>query len=369
MVYTDLNPPSRTLLGPGPTMAHPRVLRSMATPLLGYIDPEFHKIMDEVQELLRFVFQTSNNLTLPISGTGSAGMEASLCNFIEPGDHVIVGVNGFFGGRIAEIASRYGAEVSCIEKSWGQVFSPNEIESALSKKPTKMLALVHAETSTGALQPMDGIGEIAHRHDALLLLDTVTSLSGVPLKIDEWNVDIAYSASQKCLSCPPGMAPITISDRAVEIIRQRKSKVANWYLELSLIEKYWSDSRQYHHTVPINLIYALREGLRMVQEEGLEARHSRHRSMAELLWSGLESLGFELHVTKEHRLPMLTTPVLYSKIDDAAIRNKLLDDYNIEIAGGFGPLAGKVWRIGLMGHSSRRENVVLLLAALGDLID
>jgi alanine-glyoxylate transaminase/serine-glyoxylate transaminase/serine-pyruvate transaminase len=369
MAYTDLNPPSRTLLGPGPTMAHPRVLRSMATPLLGYIDPEFHKIMDEVQELLRFVFQTSNNLTLPISGTGSAGMEASLCNFIEPGDHIVVGVNGFFGGRIAEMASRYGAEVSCIEKPWGQVFSPDEIESALSKKPTKMLALVHAETSTGALQPMDGMGEIAHRHDALLLLDTVTSLSGVPLKIDEWNVDIAYSASQKCLSCPPGLAPITISDRAVEIIRQRKSKVANWYLDLSLIEKYWSASRQYHHTVPISLIYALREGLRMVQEEGLASRHSRHRSMAELLCSELESLGFELHVTKEHRLPMLTTPVLYSKIDDAAIRNKLLDDYNIEIAGGFGPLAGKVWRIGLMGHSSRRENVALLLAALDNLIN
>jgi len=368
MTYTDLNPPIRTLLGPGPTTAHPRVLRAMTTPLLGYLDPEFLAIMDEVQELLRFVFQTENKLTLAISGTGSAGMEASLCNFIEPGDHVVVGVNGFFGARIAEIAARYGAEVTTLEKPWGQVFTPEEIETALKANPTKILALVHAETSTGALQPMDGIGEIAQRQGALLLLDTVTSLSGVPLQIDNWGVDIAYSATQKCLSCPPGLAPITVSERARELMVQRESKVANWYLDLSLLERYWDENRQYHHTVSMSLIYALREGLRMVQEEGLQARHARHRTIAKMLWDGLEELDFEMHVPLEHRLPTLTTLRLYPGLDDAGVRTRLLNDYNIEIAGGFGALAGQVWRIGLMGFSSRRENVTLLLAALRDIL-
>ncbi|HJO33925.1 MAG TPA: alanine--glyoxylate aminotransferase family protein [Anaerolineales bacterium] len=367
-MYTDLSPPTRILLGPGPTTAHPRVLRAMTTPLLGYLDPDFLAIMDDVQELLRFVFQTENKLTLAISGTGSAGMEASLCNFIESGDHVVVGVNGFFGARIAEIAARYGADVTPLQKPWGQVFSPDELESTLKKRSTKILALVHAETSTGALQPMDGIGELARRHGALLLLDTVTSLSGVPLQVDDWGVDIAYSASQKCLSCPPGLAPITVSDRAREIIQRRETTVANWYLDLSLIERYWDENRTYHHTASMSLIYALREGLRMVQEEGLQARHARHRSMAELLWDGLEELDFELHVPLEHRLPMLTTPRLYAGLDDAAVRGQLLNDYNVEIAGGFGALAGQVWRIGLMGFSSRRENVALLLAALREIL-
>lgn len=368
MTYTDLNPSTRTLLGPGPMTADPRVLRAMTTPLLGYLDPQFLTILDEVQELLRFVFQTENKLTLAVSGTGSAGMEASLCNFIEPGDHIVVGVNGFFGARIAEIASRYGAEVTPLEKPWGQVFAPEEIDNALKERPTKILALVHAETSTGTLQPMDGIGELASRHGALLLLDTVTSLSGVPLQIDDWGVDIAYSATQKCLSCPPGLAPITVSERARGIMQRRETTVANWYLDLSLLEKYWDENRKYHHTVSMSLIYALREGLRMVKEEGLQARHVRHRSIAELLWEGLKELDFEMHVPVEHRLPMLTTPRLYPGLDDTAIRNRLLNDYNVEIAGGFGALAGKVWRIGLMGFSCRRENVALLLAALREII-
>ena len=364
MSYTDLNPDTRTLLGPGPTTAHPRILRAMATPLLGYLDPQFLVILDEVQALLRLVFQTTNELTLAVSGTGSAGMEASLCNFIESGDHVIVGVNGFFGSRIAEIASRYGADVTTLEKPWGEVFEIEELESALQARPAKILALVHAETSTGALQPMDGVGELARRHGALLLLDTVTSLSGVPVEIDAWGIDIAYSASQKCLSCPPGLAPITVSERARAVMKDRKTKVANWYLDLSLLEQYWGENRQYHHTASMSLIYALREGLRMVQEESLDTRHARHLTNAKLLWEGLKDLDFELHVPLAHRLPMLTTPRLYAGLDDAAVRTNLLNNYNIEIAGGFGALAGQIWRIGLMGFSSRRENVTLLLAAL-----
>lgn len=368
MIFTDLNPDTRTLLGPGPTTAHPRVLRSMTTPLIGYLDPQFLSILDEVQELLRFVFQTANKLTLAVSGTGSAGMEAALCNFIETGDHVVVGANGFFGSRIAEIASRYGAEVTTLQKPWGQVFSLEELESALQARPAKILALVHAETSTGALQPMDGVGEIAKRHGSLLLLDTVTSLSGVPVQIDDWGVDIAYSASQKCLSCPPGLAPITVSERAIDVMRNRDTKVANWYLDLSLLEQYWGENRQYHHTVSMSLMYALREGLRMVYEEGLDTRHARHMYVAELLWEGLRELDFDLHVPLAHRLPMLTTPRLYPGIDDVAVRASLLNDYNIEIAGGFGALSGQIWRIGLMGFSSRRENVALLLAALREII-
>lgn len=365
----DLNISSRILLGPGPSMVPPRVLRAMATPLLGHLDPQFLTIMDEEQQLLRMVFQTQNALTLSIPGTGSAGMEAALCNFIEPGDHVLIAIMGFFGERLAEIAQRYGALVDRLEKPWGEVFDPAEIEQALRAKTYKLIALVHAETSTGARQP--GIAEIAaaaHRHGALLVLDTVTSLGGIPVEIDTWQVDVAYSGSQKSLSCPPGLAPLTVSPRAREVLHTRKTPVANWYLDLNGLEKYWEAPHAYHHTAPISLHYALREGLRMVDEEGLAVRFERHRFNANLLWEGLEALDLPPLVPPRYRLTTLTTPQIPPSIDDLAVRRRLLEEYNLEIAGGFGPLKGKVWRIGLMGFSSRRENVTLLLAALDQIL-
>jgi alanine-glyoxylate transaminase/serine-glyoxylate transaminase/serine-pyruvate transaminase len=366
---TDLNPSPRILLGPGPSMASPRVLRAMSTPLVGHLDPQFLTLMSEVQSMLRYVFQTENELTIPVSGTGSAGMEAALCNFIEPGDRVLVAINGYFGGRIYDMAGRYGAVVDKLECPWGEVFDPGEIEAALKGKKYKLAAIVHAETSTGALQP--GIKEIAaaaHKHGALFLLDTVTSLSGLPVEIDAWDVDISYSGSQKCLSAPPGLSPLTISPRAREVLMKRQIPVANWYLDLTLLTKYWGQERTYHHTAPISMNYALREALRLVVEEGLEARFARHRANAEVLWKGLEALDLPLLVPLENRLPTLSTPKIPAAADDATIRRRLLDEYNIEIAGGFGPLKGQVWRIGLMGFSSRLENVILLLAALHRLL-
>lgn len=367
--FGDLNPSPRILLGPGPSMVSPRVLRAMATPLLGHLDPEYLALMSEIQEMLRYLFRTKNELTIPISGTGTAGMEAALCNFIEPGDNVLIASMGYFGERMAEIAGRYGAKVDRLERPWGEVFDPGEIEAALRQKKYKLLALVHAETSTGACQP--GIAEVAaaaHRHGALLVLDTVTSLGGLPVEIDAWDVDVAYSASQKCLSAPPGLAPITVSPRARQVLAERKTPVANWYLDLTGLEKYWGRERAYHHTAPITLNYALREALRLVMEEGLEARFARHRANARLLWQGLEALDLPLLVDYEHRLPTLSTPQIPPSADDLGVRSRLLKDFNIEIAGGFGPLKGKVWRIGLMGFSSRRENVTLLLAALEQIL-
>ncbi len=363
--YSDLNVSPRILLGPGPSMVPPRVLRAMATPLVGHLDPQFLELMNEVQHMLRYLFQTQNELTIPVSGTGSAGMEAALCNFIVPGDRVLVCVMGYFGERMVEIAGRYGAQVDRLDRPWGQVFHPDEVEATLKGKNYKLVALVHAETSTGACQP--GIAEIAaaaHRSGALLVLDTVTSLGGLPVEIDAWDVDVAYSGTQKCLSAPPGLAPLTVSPRARETLRSRRTPVANWYLDLSMVEKYWGKERTYHHTAPITMNYALREALRLVMEEGLQERFARHRANAELLWEGLEALDLPLLVAAQHRLPTLSTPQIPPGAEDAAIRRQLLDDYNIEIAGGFGPLKGMVWRIGLMGFSSRRENVTLLLAAL-----
>ena len=367
--YQDLNTSARILLGPGPSMVSPRVLRAMAQPPVGHLDPQFLEVMGDVQALLRYVFQTENQLTIPVSGTGSAAMEAALCNFIEPGDDVLIAVNGYFGERLVDMAGRYGAQVDRIDRPWGEVFTPEEIEAALKQKSYKLMAIVHAETSTGALQPQVAeIAAAAHRHGALLVLDTVTSLGGVPVEIDAWGVDVAYSGTQKALSCPPGLSPLTIGARAREVLDNRKTKVANWYLDMSLLTKYWGSERTYHHTAPINMNYALREALRIVDEEGLEARFARHRAFAELLWQGLEDLGLPPRVPIEYRLPTLTTPQLPEGVEDAAVRKQLLSEYNIEIAGGFGPLAGKIWRIGLMGYSSRKENVTLLLAALKELL-
>lgn len=368
-LVAELNTPARTLLGPGPSMVAPRVMRVMNAPVLGHLDPEFLKVMEEEQQLLRQVFQTENRLTLSVPGTGSAGMEAALCNFIEPGDRVLIPVIGFFGERLVEIAGRYGAQVDRLERPWGEVFDPEEIGAALKNKSYKLVALVHAETSTGALQA--GIPEIAaaaHASGALLVMDSVTSLGGLPVEIDRWGVDISYSATQKGLSCPPGLAPITVSPRAYETLKGRKSPVANWYLDLIGLEKYWFAPHAYHHTASSTLHYALREALRLAVEEGLEARFARHRANAELFWRGLEALDLPPFVPLKNRLATLTTPQVPAGVDDAAVRARLLEDYNIEIAGGFGQLKGKVWRVGLMGYSSRRENVLLLLSALEEIL-
>ena len=365
----DLNVPNRLLLGPGPSAVHPRVLRTMSTALIGYQDPEWYALMDEEQALLRSVFRTGNPLTFPLSGTGSAGMEAAVCNFLEPGDTIVIGCNGYFSDRLAEMAGLYGANVKRIEKAWGEVFTLEELEAVVAKNaPVKALALIHAETSTGALQPLEGVGDLIHRHGGLLIVDCVTSLSGVPLNIDSWGIDVAYGASQKCLGCPPGLAPITVSPGAYDILHRRKTRVPNWYLDLSLIEKYWNQERAYHHTPSTTLHYGFREGLRLVLEEGLEERWSRHQAIAGYLWEEMEAQGLKLLVAPKHRLPSLTTILVPEGVDDAAVRTRLRDAYNIDIAGGFGPLKGKIWRVGLMGFSSRRENVTLLSGALREIL-
>jgi alanine-glyoxylate transaminase/serine-glyoxylate transaminase/serine-pyruvate transaminase len=325
--------------------------------------------MEEIQEMLRYTFQTENKLTIPISGTGSAGMEAALCNFIEPGTSVLICVNGYFSERLAEMASRYGADITRIDREWGEHFSLEEIEEALKIKPAKIVAIVHAETSTGILQPLEGLSKIVHKQGGLLLVDAVTSLSGIPLKVDEWNIDIVYSGTQKCIGVPPGLAPITISPKAVEVLNSRKSKVANWYLDLTMVSKYWGKERTYHHTAPISMNYALYEALKIIEEEGLEQRWTRHKENAEILWNGLEKLGLELVVPINFRLPTLTTVYIPKGVNDLDIRQKLLSQYNIEIAGGLGKFSGKAWRIGLMGYSSKLENITMLLGALSNLLN
>jgi alanine-glyoxylate transaminase/serine-glyoxylate transaminase/serine-pyruvate transaminase len=362
--FQDLKPSPRILLGPGPSNVHPRVLRAMATPLLGYLDPEFLVIMDEIKELLRYVFQTENDLTLPISGTGTAGMEASLYNIIEPGDRVVVVVKGFFGERICDMAERCGAQVKRIEVEWGRIVEPEQVKAALKDGGVKVVALVHAETSTGILQPLEEISQMVHEHGAFLLVDAVTSLGGHPVKVDERGIDICYSGSQKCLACPPGLAPITFNSRAAEAMRNRKSKGHSWYLDMTMVEKYWGQQRAYHHTAPITMNYALREALRLVSEEGLEARFERHRLNHQALLAGLQAMGLEPFAQAGHRLWTLNTVRVPKGVEDARIRRRLLDEFSIEIGGGLGPLKGQIWRIGLMGYSSSRQNVLLFLGAL-----
>src|SRR3970040_1193394 len=348
--YSELDPSPRLLLGPGPSSAHPRVLRAMSTPLLGYLDPEFLKMLDETQDLLRYVFQTSNELTLPVSGTGMAGMETVLSNLLETGERALVCAAGFFGDRLEEVALRHGAEVTKIEKPWGEVFTPEEIDAALrtAQRSAKVVALVHAETSTGALQPMD----------------TVTSLGGAPVKLDKWGVDAAYSGTQKCLGCPPGLAPVSLSERAREMIRNRKRKPAAWYFDLELLAKYWGKERVYHHTVSATLVYALREGLRLVADEGLEARWARHRANAEYFCAGLAELDLVPFVAPDHRLSTLVTVRVPAGVDEAQVRTRLRTEYGIEIGAGLGPLKGKVWRVGLMGDASRHDNRTLVAGAV-----
>jgi alanine-glyoxylate transaminase/serine-glyoxylate transaminase/serine-pyruvate transaminase len=363
--YTDLNPSPRILLGPGPSTVHPRVLRAMATPLVGHLDPDFLVIMNEVQELLKMVFQTEDALVIPVSGTGSAGMEASLCNFLEDGDPILICVNGYFGERLYDMAGRYRADVSRIDVPWGEAFTAEQVKKALEEKPAKIVAIVHGETSTGVCQPLEEISKVVHDQGALLLVDAVASLGGVSLPIDELDIDICYTGSQKCLSCPPGLAPVAMRPRALEVLENRQSKVANWYLDMTMVSKYWGKERTYHHTAPISMNYALREALRLIDEEGLQNAFARHTRMAEMLWKGLADLDLTPHVPLEYRLPSLTTVRIPEGIgDELAIRRRLLNEFNIEIAGGLGAGKGKLWRVGLMGYSARPENVLALLGAL-----
>lgn len=361
----ELLPPRRILLGPGPSDADPRVLAALSKPLLGHLDPEFLRVMDDIQSLLRFVFQTKNRLTIPVSGTGSAGMEAAFVNLIEPGDKVVVCVNGIFGERMCDIVLRCGGELTRIDTEWGASFDLNHIHQTLRDIRPKLLAVVHAETSTGVLTSLAQIREVLNDFpETLFLVDCVTSLGGHPVGIDEHQVDVAYSGTQKCLSCPPGLAPITLSERAIEALRKRKSKVQSWYLDLTMVEKYWGAERTYHHTAPISMNYALREALRIVQEEGLENRWARHRRNHQALVAGIEAMGLEMLCRPEDRLWSLNTIKIPEGISDAKVRSTLLEDYGIEIGGGLGPLKNKIWRVGLMGTSSNRNNVVLLLSAL-----
>ena len=356
--------PNRLLLGPGPSNAHPAVLQAMNTPPVGHLDPAFLALMDEIQSLLRYVWQTENPATIAISGTGSAAMEAAIANSVEPGDVVLVGVSGYFGNRLVDMAGRYGADVRTITKPWGQVFTLDELRTAVETHRPAILALVHAETSTGARQPLEGVGNLCRESDCLLLIDTVTSLGGVPIFLDEWGVDLAYSCSQKGLGCSPGASPLTMSPRAWEKLQQRQTKVANWYLDMSLLSKYWGQERVYHHTAPINLYYALREALRLVAEEGLANCWQRHQRNVEYLWARLEDLGLTMHVERELRLPTLTTVCIPDGVDGKAVARQLLHEYGIEVGGGLGELAGKVWRVGLMGFNSRQESVDRLIEAL-----
>jgi alanine-glyoxylate transaminase/serine-glyoxylate transaminase/serine-pyruvate transaminase len=366
MPVTELNPPSRLLLGPGPSMVHPRVLRAMSVPLLGHLDPDFLGIMNDVQAQLREVFATRNPFTIAVSGTGSAGMEASLVNLLEPGDTAVVCVAGVFGTRLADIVERCGAKLVKLETPWGQITDHGRIEDAMKKNaPVKLVAVVHAETSTGAQQPMDGLGKLCHAHGALLVVDAVTSLAGVPVEVDAWEADAVYSGTQKCLSCPPGLAPLTLSPRALEAVKGRKSKCRSWYLDLGMIADYWADGkRAYHHTAPISMVYALREALRIVLEEGLPARFARHQRHSRALMAGVATLGCAPQAQEGHRLPSLNCIQAPAGVEEAPIRKALLLENGIEIGGGLGPLAGKVWRIGLMGEGSRQESVLAVLAAL-----
>ncbi|MDE2755471.1 MAG: alanine--glyoxylate aminotransferase family protein [Acidobacteriota bacterium] len=361
----EFNPPKRILMGPGPSDVDPRVLSALSAPLVGHLDPAFLGVMDDIQQLLRTVFETGNRLTIPISATGSAGMEAAFVNLVEPGDPVVVCVNGVFGERMSDIVTRCGGKLTRVEAEWGRGLDMEEVRQALRRTRPGILAAVQAETSTGVLTPPSRLREVLTEFpETLLLLDCVTSLGGHPVEIDRHGVDFAYSGTQKCLSCPPGLAPITVSDRGVERIRRRKNKVQSWYLDLTMVEKYWGDDRTYHHTAPVSMNYGLRESLRLVIEEGLQNRFDRHRLNHRALVAGVEAMGLEMLVQPEDRLWVLNTVRVPDGISDAAVRARLLRDFGIEIGGGLGPLKDRIWRVGLMGTSSHANNVLMLLNAL-----
>ncbi len=364
--FVSFVPPPRLLMGPGPSGVDPRVLAAMARAPLGHLDPAFTSLMTDVAAMLRQVFGTGNPLTLAISGTGTAGMQAALANVVEPGDAVVVGVCGYFGARMAEMARRLGAVVKVVEAPWGTPVPAGAMEAALRAidGPVKVVAIVHAETSTGVRQEIEAIGRLARARGALLIVDAVTSLGGLPLSVDQDGIDLCYSGTQKCVGAPPGMAPLTAGPRAVEAMKQRRSPCTSFNLDLLQLESYWGAAKSYHHTAPINAVYALHEALGLLLEEGLEARHARHRRAHEQLARGMEGLGLEFLVAPADRLPMLNALRVPDGVDDGAVRGRLLTEHNIEIGGGLGPLAGKVWRVGLMGYSAREENVARFLTAM-----
>ncbi len=359
-----LRPPERTLMGPGPSNTPPRVLAALALPTLGHLDPAYLQIMNETAEMLRRLFRTRNRLTFPVSGTGSAGMEAAFVNMLEPGDRALVAINGVFGTRMKDIVERCGAECATVEAEWGRPVDPGAVKAALADGPFKLVAVVHAETSTGALTDVEAIGQFVRETDALYLVDTVTSLGGLPVEVDAWGIDLCYSGTQKCLSCPPGLSPITLSDRAEQVLASRKSKVASWYLDMTMIRQYWGDERTYHHTAPINMTYGLNEALRLVFEEGLEARWDRHRRVSDTLRSGLADLGLSLLGDPAASLPMLNAIRVPDGVDEASVRRRLLEEFDIEIGAGLGPLKGRIWRVGLMGHTAREQNAVWFVEAM-----
>jgi alanine-glyoxylate transaminase/serine-glyoxylate transaminase/serine-pyruvate transaminase len=367
--FPELQPAVRVLLGPGPSNIHPRVMKAMLSPMIGHLDPDFVRVMEEIKKLLRIVFQTGNEITFPVSGTGSAGMETAIANLVEEGDEVVVGVNGVFGERVADASGRMGAKVHRVEAEWGRIVEPEQLEAALkaANRP-KLLAVVHAETSTGVHQPVEELGAIAHRYGALMVMDAVTSLGCVPVEIDRWEVDACYGCTQKGIGAPPGLAPVTFSERAMHTVRNRRQKCRSWYFDLAMIERYWGPDRVYHHTAPISMNYAIYEALRMVVEEGLEARFKRHRANSAALKAGIQAMGLNLAAQEGYRLPQLTAVRVPDGIDDAKLRGDLLRVLNIEIGAGLGNFRGKVWRIGMMGESSRRENVMLLLNALESML-
>ena len=362
-------PPKRLLMGPGPSDVAPSVLKAMSAPLLGHLDPVFVKMMDEIKAMLRSVFLTANEMTFPVSGTGSAGMEFCFVNLIEPGDDVVIGVNGVFGARMVDVAERCGAKVTKVEAAWGRIIEAQQIADALRHTRPKLVAVVHAETSTGALTPVEEISRLARDVGALMLLDTVTSLGGCPVRLDEWGIDAVYSGTQKCLSCPPGLSPVSLSARAMEVASHRRKKAQSWYLDVNLLASYWGQERVYHHTAPISMNYALHEALRLVLIEGLEHRWRRHEENHLALKNGLRAMGLGLASQEGHQLWQLNAVTVPEGVDEAAVRKALLSDYSIEIGAGLGPMKGKIWRVGLMGETSTRANVKSFLSALGKILN
>ena len=362
--FRDIDPGERVLMGPGPSNVPPRVLQAMSAPCIGHLDPSFLSVMDETQRLLRFLFQTENALTIPVSGTGSAGMETCFVNLVEPGDEVLVCVNGVFGTRMSDIVNRIGGKLIRVDGEWGRAIDPDAVRKAAKDRNPKILAAVHAETSTGVCQPLEDLANIARDMGALFLVDMVTSLGGMEIALDTMRIDAAYSGTQKCVSCPPGLSPLSFSSAAMKVLQNRKSPVVSWYLDMSMVSSYWGSDRKYHHTAPINMIYALREALRIIAEEGLESRFARHRLNHRALVAGLEAMGLSMLVPEDERLPMLNAVVIPEGADDVKVRKILLNDFGMEIGGGLGALAGKIWRVGLMGYSSCRKNVMLFLSGL-----